>query len=90
MGLLAGTAVNLLTLLWGSSVLFSRHDLEESADSTNTKRFSFLVFSHTSHSKALYENVCGRACKFSLKICLLFFNELRENVQACFQYLAVN
>ncbi|XP_030928304.1 sodium/calcium exchanger NCL1-like isoform X5 [Quercus lobata] len=41
MGLLAGTAVNLLTLLWGSSVLFSRHDLEESADSTNTKRFSF-------------------------------------------------
>ncbi|KAK4577723.1 hypothetical protein RGQ29_028015 [Quercus rubra] len=41
MGLLAGTAVNLLKLLWGSSVLFSRHDLEESADSTNTKRFSF-------------------------------------------------
>ncbi|XP_030936362.1 sodium/calcium exchanger NCL1-like [Quercus lobata] len=28
MGLLAGTAVNLLTLLWGSSVLFSRHDLK--------------------------------------------------------------
>nr|POE90476.1 hypothetical protein CFP56_48576 [Quercus suber] len=41
MGLVAGTAVNLLTLLWGSSVLFSRHDLEDSADSTNTKRFSF-------------------------------------------------
>ncbi|KAL0002066.1 hypothetical protein SO802_015847 [Lithocarpus litseifolius] len=43
MGLLAGTAVNLLTLLWGSSVLFSRHDLEDSADSTNTKRFSFTA-----------------------------------------------